>query len=240
MSDVKEAMQLIGGVTPTPEQVRRVQSIAHSLGIPNNDPLMMQYVALDCYFGVFSELPEKMKKAAEAVAKEAAENTKHQVNLGLVAAIHKMGPQIGDALVNHAKALNQVDRAKWIGGVVVLVALVLTATTWLTHTSGYSSGFETGKAAGYKAAADEKAMVAWANTDQGRLAYELAQVGSLEMLAHCNGQGWKLSKGTCYPQSFTEGKNQMVTGWTVGKSAGGTPSKKINVSWLDYFFGSAA
>lgn len=71
MSDIKEAMRLIGGVAPSPEQVRRVQSIAHSLGIPNNDPLMMQYVALDCYFGVFSELPEKINKVVNDSVKTA-------------------------------------------------------------------------------------------------------------------------------------------------------------------------
>ncbi|MDO8291050.1 MAG: hypothetical protein Q7T44_17685 [Parvibaculum sp.] len=240
MADVRKAISLISGGEPTPHQVQRVQAIAHSLDIANNDPLLPILVALDQYHGVFGELPEKMRKAADAVAKAAAEDTKHQVNLGLVAAIHNMGPQIGDALVDHAKALNQVDRAKWIGGVVVLVALVFTVTTWLTHTSGYSSGFEAGKAAGYKAAADEKAMVAWANTDQGRLAYELAQVGSLEMLAHCNGKGWGLVKGTCYPYPVVEDKKRMTYGWLVSKSAGGTPSRKINVSWFDYLFGWVA
>ena len=240
MSNVQEAMQLIGGKAPSADQVHRVQAIAHSLGIPNNDPMMMQYVALDCYFGVFSELPEKMKLAAETVSKAAAENTAHQVNRGLAIAIQKMGPQIGNALVDHAKALRRVDQTKWIGGVVLLVAVVFTALGWLTHATGYSSGFETGKAQGYKAAADEKAMASWANTDQGRMAYELAQTGNLEMLAGCSGRGWKLSKGVCMPYSFTVNKESWVDGWRVGKSAGGTPTRKINVSWLNYLFGDSA
>lgn len=239
MSDIRNGMKSISGNEPTPAQIARVTGIAHDFDIPKNDAMFPIMVMMDQYHGVFAELPEKMRKAAEEVSKAAAENTKHQVNLGLVAAIHQMGPQIGDALVGHAKALNQVDRAKWIGGMALVIAMVFSLFGWIAHTTGYSSGFETGKAAGYKAAADEKAMAAWANTDQGRLAHELMQVGSLEMLAHCNGQGWKLSKGTCYPQSFTEGKNQMVTGWTVGKSAGGAPAKKINVSWTEYLFGAA-
>ncbi|MDH6186967.1 hypothetical protein [Polaromonas sp. CG_23.6] len=133
-----------------------------------------------------------------------------------------------------------MDQVKWIGAVVLGVALAFAGTAWLTHTSGYSSGFETGKAAGYQAAADEKAMAAWANTDQGRLAYELAQAGSVEKLAHCNGKGWELEKGTCYPYPVVEDKKSMVYGWPVGKSARGTPSRKINVSWFDSLFGSDA
>jgi hypothetical protein len=166
----------------------------------------------------------------------AVENTKNQVNLGLVAAIHNMGPQIGEALVDHAKALHQVDRVKWISCGVAVVAVVLSFVGWIGHTSG----FEAGKAAGYAAAADEKAKASWGNTDQGRMAYELAQAGSLEILANCNGRGWKLSKNTCSPLPYEDGKDKMVAGWAVGKSANGTPARKINVSWLDYIFGSAA
>lgn len=238
MSDLKSIMKTISGNEPTPAQINRVMSIAHDMDISKTDPLLPLLVMLDQYHGVFSELPQKMNKAAAEVSKAAAENTKHQVNLGLVAAIHQMGPQIGNALVDHAKALTQVDRAKWIGGVVLAVAMVFTVLGWLMHATGYSSGFETGKAAGYKAAADEKAMVAWANTDQGRLAYELAQAGSLETLAGCNGRGWKLLKGKCSPQPYKEDEKVMVAGWSVGKSAGGTPARQINVSWLKSIFGS--
>jgi hypothetical protein len=183
---------------------------------------------------VFGELPEKMRLAADAVAKEAAENTKHQVNLGLVEAIHKMGPQIGDALVDHAKALNQVDRAKWVGGAVVVVVAAFAAFGWITHATGYSSGFEVGQAAGHAAAADEKAMAAWANTPQGRMAYELAKNGTLEMVGNCNGRGWELSQGLCTPKSYTEGKKVFITQWEVGPSASRAPTRKFKMSWWDY------
>ena len=234
MADVRKAIGLISGGEPTPLQVQRVQAIAHALDIPNSDPLLPILVALDQYHGVFGELPEKMRLAADAVAKEAAENTKHQVNLGLVEAIHKMGPQIGDALVDHAKALNQVDRAKWVGGAVVVVVAALVAFGWITHATGYSSGFEVGQAAGHAAAADEKAMAAWANTQQGRMAYELAKNGTLEMVGNCNGRGWKLSQGLCTPMPYTEGKEQFIAQWEVGPSAGRAPTRKFKMSWWDY------
>jgi hypothetical protein len=184
---------------------------------------------MDQYHGVFSELPEKMRTVADEVANALAGDTKDKVNNAVVDAIRQMGPQIDAALNDHAKALNQVDRAKWIGGVVLLVALVFTVFGWIAHTAGYSSGFETGNAAGHKAAENEKAMAAWANTNQGRLAYDLAMAGSLEMLANCNGRGWKLEKGACNPYPYLEGNVNMITAWFVGKSAGGAPARKINV-----------
>lgn len=239
MADVRKAIGLISGGEPTPQQVQRVQAIAHSLDIANNDPMLPILVALDQYHGVFAELPKKMRDTSDTVAKDAASRSVEVVNLAVARAVSELGPKVGDAIIKVARDINQVDRIKWIGGVVLLVALVFTALGWLTHATGYSSGFETGKAAGYKAAEDEKAMVAWANTDQGRLAYELAQSGSLEMLAHCNGRGWKLSKGVCTPMPYAEGKEQFVANWKVGKSAGGTPARQINVSWLKSIFGSA-
>ena len=234
MSDIRNGMKTISGNEPTAAQIARVTSIAHDFDIPKNDALFPLFVALDQYHGVFSELPEKMRLAADAVAKEAAENTKHQVNLGLVAAIHKMGPQIGYALVDHAKALNQVDRAKWVGGAVVVVVAAFAAFGWITHATGYSSGFEVGQAAGHAAAADEKAMAAWANTPQGRMAYELAKNGTLEMVGNCNGRGWELSQGLCTPKSYTEGKKVFITQWEVGPSASRAPTRKFKMSWWDY------
>ena len=234
MGDIRNGMKTISGNEPTAAQIARVTSIAHDFDIPKNDALFPLFVALDQYHGVFGELPEKMRLAADAVAKEAAENTKHQVNLGLVAAIHKMGPQIGYALVDHAKALNQVDRAKWVGGAVVVVVAAFAAFGWITHATGYSTGFEVGQAAGHAAAADEKAMAAWANTPQGRMAYELAKNGTLEMVGNCNGRGWELSQGLCTPKSYTEGKKVFITQWEVGPSASRAPTHKFKMSWWDY------
>ena len=211
MADVRKAISLISGSEPTPHQVQRVQAIAHALDIPNSDPQLPILVALDQYHSVFGELPEKMKVAADAVAKEAAENTKHQVNLGLVEAIHNMGPQIGDALVDHAKALSQVDRAKWIGGMVVVVVMVLTAFGWLVHESGKDSGYQAGFGRGYTEAKDEKAAAAWANTPEGKLAYRFAQTGSIASLAKCDKPGWYIEKGVCYVKQTSEG----IYGWRL-------------------------
>jgi len=229
MIDIRKGMKSISGNEPTKEQIARITGIAHDFDIPKNDAMFPIMVMMDQYHGVFSELPEKMRTVADEVANAVASDTKDKVTNAVVDAIRKMGPKIDAALHDHAKALNQVDRAKWIGGVVLLVALVFTVFGWITYTVGYSSGFETGNTDGHKAAENEKAMAAWANTNQGRLAYELAMAGSLEMLANCNGSGWKLEEGVCTPYSHKEGEKTMLTTWFVGKSAGGAPARKINV-----------
>lgn len=238
MSDIREAMKLIGGVEPTPQQIQRVQAIAHSLGIPANDAMMPILIALDCYHGAFSTLPAKAQAEANTAAKSAADQSTAALNEAMVRAVTNLGPQIRTSIVKLANDIKQIDKAKWIGGVVIVVGLVFSLFGWLTHASGYSSGFETGKAQAYQDVKDEKAAAAWANTPQGMLAFQLAQAGSIETLAHCNGKGWKLSKGMCYPQPVTEGKSEMMYGWSVGQAATGNPARKTNVSWWGHLIGN--
>lgn len=240
MSDTRAAIRLIAGVEPTPEQVRRVQAIAHSLDIPANDAMMPILIMLDTYYSAFSALPQQARTAADAAAKSAAAQSALAVNTAVAQAVKDLGPEVNAAVVQVATRMKRIDQVKWISAAVVLVALVLAAFGCITHEAGYSSGFETGRAAGHKAAADEKAVAAWANTSQGRLAYELAQAGGLEKVAHCTGKGWRVEEGICYPHNVIEDKQSMAYGWAVGQSAKHTPAKKNNVSWLDYFFGGAA
>lgn len=205
---------------------RRIDATSQNIGtqIENQRQIIQQ---IDISTGQFAK---KINELTEGAAEEA----KHQVSLGLVAAINRMGPDVGKALIKHAEALNQVDRVKWIGGAVVVVVVALSAFGWIAHTSGYSSGFESGHAVGHAAAADEKAMAAWANTDQGRMAYELALAGGLEMLSNCTGRGWRLSKNECIPQPYKEGEESFITGWKVSKSAGGAQTRKINMGWWEH------
>jgi len=227
VSDTRAAIRLIAGVEPTPEQVRRVQAIAHSLDIPASDAMMPILIMLDTYHGAFSALPEKAKIAADAAAINAAAQSTKAVNTAVAQAVSDLGPKVGEAVVKVANDMNRVNKVKWIGGVVLGVTVLLTAFGGLTHQTGYSSGFETGRAAGYKAAADEKSMAAWTNTVQGRLAYELAQAGNLEKLAYCDGKGWQLEKGVCYPYGVMEDQKIMAYGWVVGKSAKGVPARQM-------------
>lgn len=240
MTDVRAAMKLIGGVEPTPAQMQRVQAIAHSLGIGNNDAMLPILIALDCYHGAFSTLPAKAQAAADTAAQGAADRSATLVNEAVARAVTNLGPKVGSAIVKVANDINQVDKAKWIGGVAIIVAMVFMLFGWLTHTSGYSAGYETGKAEAYKLAADEKAAAAWGNTPQGVMAHELAQAGNLSDLARCSGAGWHLDKKelVCAPQPITEDGKQVVYGWKVGKSATGTSARKVGgLTWAERLLG---
>lgn len=221
MSDIRSGMKTISGNEPTPAQIARVTSIAHDFDISKNDALFPLFVALDQYHGIFGELPEKMKKAAAAVAKEAAANTTHQVNLGLVNAISSMGPQIGEALTEHAQALTHVDRAKWIGATVVVSLLAITLSFWSGHSAGEKSGKAeavTGAAwmttpagqAALEAYRKSPEVAEWANSKAASAAFSLDKNGTLTKIIECDQPGWKKEKQAgggvlCAPYSSKKG-----------------------------------
>lgn len=116
-----------------------------------------------------------------------------------------------------AKTLNEVAGAiatqtemRWVitGGVIAGVLTVVACAV------GYSIGKDTGAKEGYVRARDEVAAVAWANTPEGRQAYQLAEAGSIRALATCDAdRGWKLQKNLCVPLATKEG----TYGWLVKK-----------------------
>jgi hypothetical protein len=73
-------------------------------------------------------------------------------------------------------------------------------------------GYDEGVGVGYSEAKDEKAAAAWANTPQGRQAYELAKSTDIDALARCKRPGWHIKKGVCLvgPTSDKE-----TYGWSV-------------------------
>ena len=77
-------------------------------------------------------------------------------------------------------------------------------------------GRETGLAEGYRAAVNANAAASWANTPSGQVALALDRAGSVDQLARCTGQGWKVvvqsGRRVCYPYSAADSKTY---GWAL-------------------------
>jgi len=81
---------------------------------------------------------------------------------------------------------------------------------------GQRAGWDTGHADGYQKARNQEAAASWANTPAGQRAYGLDQLGSLDMLALCKGDGWTTERqkgGTvCFPKLDAKGN---LSGWYI-------------------------
>ena len=212
MSDIKKAMKLIGGIESTPEQVQRVQAIAHSLGVSDNDPMLSILLALDCYHGVFKEVPARIKSAADLAATAAAAQAKLAADLAVDEAITHLTPAVEKAMGDVVSRVATRQMFQWGAGALAVATFCIGLTAWYAHRTGAKSGYDAGYGAGYTEAKDEKAAAAWANTPQGKSAYLLAQTGSLDALVNCNQPGWSRSKNFCYVQAAPDKK---IYGWVL-------------------------
>ena len=101
MANLKEGMKLIGGTEPTPEQIQRIQAIAHSFDVPQHDALFPFLVALETYHGIFSRLPAEITKkttdAADKAAENAASKTKNKVEEAVANLVPSISTAVSDA-----------------------------------------------------------------------------------------------------------------------------------------------
>jgi hypothetical protein len=81
------------------------------------------------------------------------------------------------------------------------VVLSLIATGWWQFRRGDAAGTARGENQAKKECERATAAAAWVSSPEGRLAYELARVGSLRDLATCSGRGMAPRDGWCVGQS---------------------------------------
>lgn len=218
-TDIKRAMQLIAGREITPEDVARIQAIAHSLEIPLNDSMMPILISLDTYYGAFKDLPERNKRAANEAAQAAEKLIAGKVEVITSQAIAQVAPAIAktvsDLAQQVASDVSAKDKTKWIAGSAAVAVVVVGLFGWMMHSTAYKAGFNSGYGVAYAEAKDEKAAAAWANTPEGQAALALSKNGSLKVLIDCSQPGWKVefqsSRRVCIPAAAPKG----VYGWKL-------------------------
>ena len=106
---------------------------------------------------------------------------------------------------------NQTARRQqwqWITAGLIVAAVSTVCAGWI----GFDKGKTTGAALGYQEARSEAAAASWAATPDGRLAYRMAEAGSLQQVARCTQPGWQASKGVCFPKPAGDGN---LYGWQL-------------------------
>ena len=110
----------------------------------------------------------------------------------------------------------RADARSWTAYAACIVAGCVLSASIVGYLLGEQAGQATGEAAGYRTAVDQNAAASWANTPAGQAALALDRAGSVDRLARCDGQGWKVvvqsGRRVCYPSAAADGK---VYGWTL-------------------------
>ena len=122
MADLREAIKQITGKEPTPEQINRIQAIAHALDIPQNDAMFPILATLDIYYGTFTTLPASMEASANKIAENAEKDTQVRIAAASAELVSKAGSQLVDAFrADLGKTL--WSRSIWAGLVLIVVGL---------------------------------------------------------------------------------------------------------------------
>ena len=212
MSELETSFEKLLGRQPTDAERQELYKVRDALGLKNNDALWLVLMALQHYQEQYEKFPKTIEQAAkdiladfkataDAMMKASAESAKADLATAVASAAQKVAADVA------TKGMLQ-----WAAGCIAAAFLCFGAFGWSMHIIGKDSGYQAGYGAGYAEAKDEKAAASWANTPEGKLAYKLAQAGSISVLAKCNRPGWTKEDGVCYVQPAENGK---IYGWRV-------------------------
>ena len=216
MRELDDSFAQLLGRQPSDKEKQDLYRVRDALKLKATDAVWLLLMALQHYETLYQRIPaliagaasdatKTARATAEAQAKAAQEETRRE----LMAAVHQ-------AAIVSAKQAAGAQLWRWISVAAAVICLALVIVT----TGAYRRGSESGSARATNEARTryENAATAasWANTPEGRLAYNLAAVGSLHDLATCSGRGVAARDGWCVVQP-EHGKTYR---WRLSRTGG--------------------
>ena len=208
----QEVFKRLNGREATAEDVLKFERLTTALETTPGDAMLAVLVALDHYETLYGTIPKRITDTAANTLTSFKEAANAQATASMEKAKEELAKTVSEVAVKVASNTATKRMWQWAAGCIAVAFLCVGLFGWYMHSEGSTSGYSLGYGTGYNEAKDEKAAAAWANTQEGRLAYRFAQTGSLASLAKCDRPGWKVEKGICYPHPVP---NEGVYGWRL-------------------------
>lgn len=209
-----EVFKRLNGREASAEDVLRFERLTTALETTPGDAMLAVLVALDHYRILYSAIPTQITDTATDILDAFKRSADAQAMASMAAAKTDMAKAVSQVAVKVANNTSRKQMWRWATGCIAVAFVALALFGWYLHQTGLVSGYSTGYGEGYREAKDEKAAAAWANTPEGQMAYKFAQTGELQRLARCQGEGWTINNGACYPYTA---KNKLQHGWNLPK-----------------------
>lgn len=216
MSDLNEPFAQLLGRQPTDQERQGLCRVRDALKLKATDAVWLLLMALQYYETLYEKVPARIaeeveratkavRRTAEAQAKAAQEETKK----ALMGAVE----QAAVASRRDGARAELVKRGGILAGGVIAGGLII-----------FLLAFHAGQVKGEATARDQSRQeygymataASWANTPEGRIAFELAQAGSLRDLATCSRPGWEIKNGQC----FVRAVKGSAYGWSLPRRDG--------------------
>ncbi len=208
----QEVFKRLNGREATAEDVLKFERLTTALETTPGDAMLAVLVALDHYETLYGTIPKRITDTAARTLASFKEAANAQATASMEQAKADLAKTVSEVAVKVASDTATKGMYQWAAGCIAVACICFGALGWYLHSAGQKAGFNSGYGVGYSEAKDEKAAAAWANTPEGKLAYRFAQSGELQRLARCNGKGWKVEKGICYPYPVP---NEGSYGWRM-------------------------
>jgi hypothetical protein len=210
MPEPEESFERLLGRQATDEERQRLHRVRDALGLRGNDALWLVLVALEHYRTLYERVPGEIATATQAAVSEVTAAATSAASAAAKTAAQEakvaLSRAAADAAATAARGATRKQLVQWCLATVLVVATLAGGAGWWGYRAGASASSDL--AAG---------RAAWADSSEGRLAYALARAGSLKVLAKCEGPGWEVRGGKCYPQPLD---GHTVYGWAIPPTAG--------------------
>lgn len=214
MIEIEDSFAKLLGRQPSDTERNQLYHVRDALGLQNNDALWLIIMALQHYQRQYELFPHAIAQAA----KDSLVNFKVVADATAKASVESAKAEMAQAVAQTAREVAHhvagKESAQWILGCVVASCIAFGGFGLYMHYTGLESGFKNGYGTALEEIKDGKAAMAWANTPEGRLAYQFAQTTNFRELASCARPGWKVKEGYCLP--FTD-QNNLIYGWQMPK-----------------------
>lgn len=212
MNELDDSFSRLLGRQPSDAERQQLYRVRDALGLKNNDALWLVLMALQHYQNQYIQIPAAIAKSAENTLIDFRATANAILSAATGSAKADLAKAVAATAQEVAHNTSRKQMWQWASGCLVLVVLCLALLSWYVHSTAYKSGFNSGYGVGYSEAKDEKAAAAWANTPEGKVAYQLAQAGSIGNLARCDLPGWAAEDGSCFVRAAPNGN---IYGWRL-------------------------
>jgi hypothetical protein len=214
VSELEDSFAVLLGRQPSDRERQNLYRVRDALKLKPTDAVWLLLMALEHYETLYRRYPALIAGAARDVTKDIRATAAAQARAAVADTTKALAHAVAEAATASAKRVAGTQRLKWAMGCLLTATVCISTIGWWAHGKGQRDGYAMGRDAARDKYENATAMASWANTPEGRLAYQLTKAGSLRDLATCSGRGLVARDGWCVAQ----GEHGRPTRWRLPES----------------------
>lgn len=197
MSDLNEPFTLLLGRQPTDKERQKLYRVRDALNIKSTDALWLLLMAFQYHQTLYEAVPARIAEAARDATSSARGAAEAQAKAAHAETKKALMDAVREVAVVSAKQAAGAERSKWLSAAVIVVTVTMAALGWWQHRQGEAKGVAIGQNTALRACAYAALAASWANTPDGRRAYEIDKAGGLHDLVNCTGRDLERKADWC-------------------------------------------